>query len=208
MRIAKYLEIVFLPLGPVIAVLNNCAALTGAVWLAILGHWALIGVAVLLFFFCTNIVGLAIMPGMLFVRLAAASTNNRFLSSVFICCGLLYNNLILTIWGIVAVLYFVKSAGTHAVIPALLLAYGIAITPPIEMAQSPAGRGNPSNQETLATVCMEMQVIAMSGVILMRGIQFQSLIVACAIPLVVIGSTECFLAHNAWRYQIEEELIN
>jgi hypothetical protein len=82
------------------AALNSFGVLGGAVWLAILGKWSVLGIGVACMFLSALALRLALLPGTLISMIAIPFFGRRFwfLGFPFILAGSVYSNAIIGIW--------------------------------------------------------------------------------------------------------------
>jgi hypothetical protein len=175
-------------------ILNVFGVLGGAIWLAILGQWSLLGIGLLSMFFSSTVIGIATMPGTGIALLATPFLEKRawFLGFPFILAGKIYIAAVITAWCLAVVVFVLGKAGPEATLPALLWAYCIAITPLSYMTQV----SQPDFGATVATMGAQFAVIAMAAVVLTKEPDLTTLIIACAVPnviAVVLSATVTFL---------------
>jgi len=98
-------------------ILNVFGVLGGAIWLAILGKWSVLGIGLLSMFSSAFFVGFALLPGGLIQMGAVPFLGKRrlwFLGFPFVLAGSIYSYAIIGAWCLVVVLFFVNKAGTDA----------------------------------------------------------------------------------------------
>lgn len=129
-----------------LAFLNILGGLIAAVWLAILGKWAVLGYGLLALFVGAFAISIALMPGMLLAAPAAVLYNkgNRAASYVFGFLGCAYTQSVLTGWCLLILTFFVREADSKSFVPILFWSYAMATGPIAYMAQkeSQAGGGD------------------------------------------------------------------
>ena len=89
--------------------------------------------------------------------------------------------------------FVLEQAGPETTLPALLWAYGIAITPLSYMTQ----RSQPEFGSVVITIGAQFAVVAMTVVVMTKGPDLTTLIIACAAPIAiatVLQVTVAFLA--------------
>ena len=81
-------------------ILNTLGVLGGAIWLAILGQWSLLGVGLLSMFFSATVIGIVTMPGTGITLLGAPLFGKRawFLAFPFILAGSIYTAAVIAAW--------------------------------------------------------------------------------------------------------------
>jgi hypothetical protein len=136
----------FLPL----IVLNFAGGLAGAVWLAFLGNWPELGLALLAVacvaccgvFACT----LLLMPSLLFAvpaaRLYEKGGVPRLASFPLMLAGALWTHAIMCGWALGWFAFYVASSGTASILPMVLIAFPIAAMPWAHMAEKQSQAGD------------------------------------------------------------------
>ncbi len=170
------------------AILNFFGVLGGAIWLAILGKWSLLGIGVACMFLSGLGLRVALIPGTLIGMIATPFFGRRFwfLGFPFILAGSIYSNAIIGIWCLLVVAFFVDHAGADATVPALLWAYGVAIAPLSYMtAKDSSASDGAGFGDVLITFCSQIAVVAMGVVVLTKGSDLHALIEACAGTMII-----------------------
>jgi hypothetical protein len=123
-------------MAPIIGVLNFGGSVVAGIWLAILGEWGAIGTGLLSLFAASFLLGIALMPAMIFLplQLRATKTNNKALMQLSSLASMGYTFLIASAWSAWAFSHFVKGTHAAALIPATLWAYSVATSPWVYMA--------------------------------------------------------------------------
>ena len=137
---AKLATVLSAPLG----IINMFGGIVAGIWLAILGEWGLIGYGIAALFISGIGLGIAMMPGMLFLAPAAAlrEEGNKAGFYFFGFLGALYTIAVLTVWCVAVLYFFVKQANADSIIPVLLWSYGVATGSIAWMAQKEMQGGN------------------------------------------------------------------
>jgi hypothetical protein len=172
------LQILILPF----MLLNILGVLAGAIWLAIIGQWSVLGIGLLSMFLSAPVIGFALMPGALLTMAAAPFLGTRlwFLGFPFLLAESIYSNAIISAWCFGVVVFFVQEAGADATLPALLWAYGVAISPLSYMTQKSEGADGARFASGLITFAAQLAVVFMAIVVLAKGLDFHSLVYLCA----------------------------
>jgi hypothetical protein len=167
--------------------LNIFGVLAGAIWLAIIGKWSLLGVGVASMFFSAWMIGFAMMPGALLAMASAPFLGKRlwFLGFPFLLAESIYSNAIIAVWCFGVVVFFVQEAGADATLPALLWSYGVAISPLSYMTQKSMGPGAEGFGSVVATFAAQVAVVFMGIVVLAKGLEFHSMVYVCAGTMLV-----------------------
>lgn len=187
--------------------LNIFGVLAGAIWLAIIGKWAALGIGLLSMCFSASVVGFALMPGTL-INLAAAPFFGKrlwFLGFPFLLAGTIYDYAIVAAWCFGVVVFFVVKAGSDTTFPALLWAYGVSITPLSYMAQRSAGRDDPGFADVLVTFSAQLAVVVMAVDVLVSGLNFRALAYLCAGTMTVAALVQATVAFLAMREFTQRE---
>ncbi len=163
-------------------ILNIFGVLGSALWLVIIGKWSVLGIGLLSMFFSSSVVGFALMPGFLINAAGVPFMGKRlwFLGFPFLLAGSIYSDAIVGAWCFGVVVFFAVKAGMGATLPALLWAYGVAITPLSYMAQRSAGPDDPGFADVLITLAAQVAVVLMGIGVLVNGLDFHALIFLCA----------------------------
>jgi hypothetical protein len=170
----------------VFQILNVFGVLAGAIWLVILGEWSVLGVGLLSIFFSASIIGWALMPGFLLSMAASPFMGRRLwmLGFPFLLAAALYDDAVVGAWCLGVVVFFITKAGAGASLPALLWAYGVAISPLSYMALRSAGPGNEAGfADALITVAAQIAVVVMAIDVLLNGLEVRALIYLCALTM-------------------------
>jgi hypothetical protein len=182
-------------------ILNTLGVLDGAVWLAILGQRSVLLVGVLSMLFSTSVAGFALMPGFLISMAAAPFLGKRLwlLGFPFLLAGSIYSEAIVGAWCFGVVAFFVVKAGTGATLPALLWAYGVAITPLSYMAHRSAGPNDLGFADVLITLAAQVAVVLMGIDVLANGLDLHALIYLCGGTMSVATLVQATVAFLAMR---------
>lgn len=120
-----------------LVLINIVGIIVAGIWLAILGKWKLIGGGIAASFISGYGLGMAMMPGLLFVMPAAVffEKGQRLVAHFFGALSQLYTIVILTVWCMGVLYSFVKQADSSSIVPILLWSYGVAMAPISWLAQ-------------------------------------------------------------------------
>src|SRR5262249_34621293 len=128
-----------------IMILNFFSGIVGGVWLAILGHWHLVIIGLVLSFAGTFVVSLLLMPSLV-LTLPVLSIEKLAKSKLAMIPLMLlsvgYTYCVMGVWAIGVFWYFSKDVGYDARIPTLLWSYSTATAVWSYMAQKEAQTGN------------------------------------------------------------------
>jgi len=187
-------------------VLNIFGVLGGALWLAVLGKWSVLGIGLLSMFFSSSVVGFALMPGFLINAAAAPFFGKRlwFLGFPFLLVGSIYSDAIVGAWCFGVVTFFVMKAGVGATFPALLWAYGVAITPLSYLTQVSAGPDDPGFADVLITIAAQVAVVLMGIEVLVNGLNFRALVYLCAGTMLIAALVQAAVAFLVMRGSARE----
>lgn len=189
------------------AILNFFGVLGGAIWLAILGKWTLLGIGLASMFISATALGLVLMPGTLVSMLAMPFFGRRvwFLGFPFVLAGSVYTNAVVGVWCYLVTALFVKKAGDGAMFPALLWAYGVAIAPLSYM----TAKGGPEGGvgDVLVTFCAQIAMVTMGIVSLVRGFELSALVWVCAVVMSIATLLHATLAFLMMRESAKEAAL-
>ena len=168
-----------------------CGVVVGVVWLAILGKWSVLGNGLFLILGSVPVLMLARSPEIVIGLCARPFLQRRRWSCGFLLLwlGMLYSDAIVSVWCLTVVVFFVKAAGINATLPALLLAYGVTISPLLYMTSMDKAAGPAFLQEVSMTCGAVVSVVLMAMVILSDGTDIRELLYACAVPMTVVSFT-------------------
>jgi hypothetical protein len=188
--------------------LNIFGVLAGAIWLAIIGQWAVLGIGLLSMCLSAPVIGFALMPGTL-INLAAApflGTRLWFLGFPFLLAGSIYSAAIIGAWCFGVVVFFVQKGGADATLPALLWAYGVAISPLSYMTQRSSGPDGAGFGDVLITFAAQLAVVFMAIDVLAKGLDFDVLVYLSAGTMIVAALMQATLAFLVMRESGETAL--
>lgn len=146
MPISSFIPVLFLPL----IAINMLGGVISGIWLAVIGEWGLIGYGLLALLFAGMLLGLAMMPGMIFAgpALLMLEKGNRLGGYVFGFLSTVYTVGVLSGWCILVLLFFLARLNDDSFIPGLLWSYGIATGPIAWLAHKDSQSGNEYSGET------------------------------------------------------------
>jgi hypothetical protein len=147
-------------------------------------------------FFSASIIGFVLIPGTLINLVAFPFIGKRlwFLGFPFLVFGAIYSDLIVGAWCLFVVVFFIQKAGAGATLPALLWAYGIAISPLSYMTQRSAGRDNPGFADILITMAAQIAIVAMAVDVLVFGLVPLDLIFLCGLVMAIAALIQAVVA--------------
>lgn len=167
-------------------VLNMLGGIVSGIWLAILGEWGVLGMGILLIVTSTSLLGLALMPSLLFVAPATICAQKGKAWGL-ICFGAISNIYILaliTVWCCGILFIFIKDASVSSLIPRLIWSYGVATGPWVYMATKDQEQGSGSFASTMATFLAELGYVVIILLVLFT-------------PLMLLGAIKVFGAFMA-----------
>jgi hypothetical protein len=175
--------------------LNLFGVLTGAILLAVLGKWSLLGVGLIGMFFSSSVIGFALMPGTLINLAAFPFIGKRiwFLGFPFLVMGAIYSNVIVGVWCVGVVAFFVEKAGAGATVPALLWAYGVSISPLSYLTQR-SGPDNSGFADILITMAAQIAVVVMAVDYLVYGLAPLDLIFLCGLVMFIAAFVQAVVS--------------
>lgn len=151
-------------------VLNTVGWIIAAIWLAILGHWGTLGIALLIALFGAFLLGFILAPGLLLAAPAAWFAERQRMWGVvlFGALSLLYTYIVIAGWSLGTFLFFVRTARSLGdAIPLMLLGYAAAAGP-LSFLASKEG----DSEGTMITVFVtELALGALMGALLLVNLQ-------------------------------------
>jgi CarD family transcriptional regulator len=138
--------------------LNAFAGLVAAVWLAFEGEWLAIGLGVSGILSGPFLLGLLLLPGMVFAAPAAKALEKgmTITFATFPVFSLVYTFTVFAVWGIVIFAYFMQSLSGSLVLPTALWSYAVASGPVAFLASKE--RDNPYSQLSAIIFCVTCAV--------------------------------------------------
>ena len=117
--------------------LNFFGGIGSGIWLAILGEWWAIGYGVAGLFFSSMIIGIAMMPGLLFAAPAAilAEKGKLLLAFPLVLLSQLYTYSVVIAWCMLVFLFYMANVKPNSFWPLLIFSYGVALGPLMYMSQ-------------------------------------------------------------------------
>lgn len=143
-----------------IMILNVLGGIGSGIWLVILGEWVVIVKGIGLMVFSSFLISPLLMLGILFSgpAIVAMERGKIILSVFFGFLGSLYTYALMTIWCILVMWLFVKSATEGSIIPLLIWSYGVALAPWMWFAQKDQQAGG-NEFSILATFSAQISYI-------------------------------------------------
>lgn len=180
-----------------LVLMNMLGGIISGIWLAFLGEWAAIGMGIFLLIGSTFILGIAMMPGLIFALPATKAAEAGKNSTVMVLSGLssLYSSAVMLAWGVLIFAYFAKRADSSSLIPMLLWSYGAVTGPWAHMAQKDeqASGGNGSSLAFIPVFFLSIGYLAVIGTVLTIGATLQT----CAVILglfLLLGTIAVFVS--------------
>jgi hypothetical protein len=192
-----------------VMLLNFGGGIIGGVWLAVLGKWSLLGLGLASMFISSFGLGLALMPGLLFVAPGALALDRGKYVIGILCLimGNLWTFAIMTVW-CVGCFYVVFSGyySSGSVWPYLLWAYGMATGPWTYM----AARGGPEETgSTFSAFGACVGAIAIMGVIIFKAHTYiVDTTVAFCIPIFAVFILQTSLAFMVAREEARNKRVH
>jgi hypothetical protein len=123
-----------------IAILNFGGGIVGAIWLAVLGQWSLIGIGLAAAIFSTMLIGIVLMPGFIFAAPAAIAFDkgHYFVGVLLGTVSALWTYIVIVAWCVLAFGFVVDQHRSGTILPYLLWAYSVSTGPWTYMAQREA----------------------------------------------------------------------
>jgi len=143
--------------------LNFFGGIVSGIWLAVLGQWWAIGYGVVGLFVSSTLIGLAMMPGLIFAAPAAilAQKGKLILAFPLMLLSQLYTYLVIIAWCIFVFIVFMSYSNSSSFWPLLIWSYGVALGPLMYMVQREerAGGGDGS---WMTTFFAQLAYVAMA----------------------------------------------
>jgi len=117
-----------------LVILNIFGEVVSGVWLLIIGEWRLVVLGVIAIVVSSFVLGLLMMPSLLFAGLASVIRGNGG-KMVPVVLSTLYTALVMTAWCVASLWVFGTSATLKNVVPLLIWSYGVAVGPWANMAR-------------------------------------------------------------------------
>ncbi len=117
-------------------VLNLFGGVTGAIWLAILGQWSIIGIGIIFMILMPLGYTIVCWPGigLTFLGIKALEKHVNWVAYPLAYMGALYSNLLIGYWLILTMQLSLARSGADSAIPYVLWAYSVAVAPLAYMA--------------------------------------------------------------------------
>ena len=163
----KLFELLALPF----VIFNFLSGIVSGVWLAILGDWGSIGYGILAMIISGFLIGIVLMPSLLFAGPAAYFAKKDIISLYYIFAFLdsLYTVAILAIWCGGVLSFLASRATSESVIPALIWSYGVALGPWQDMTRKDIQSGS-GESAVITTVFAQLGYVVMILLILLWGV--------------------------------------
>jgi hypothetical protein len=166
-----------------IVVLNVFGFVISGVWLLVIGQWGSVVAGLVTAMFAPFLLGLAILPSMIFNGPTLYFAERRvtigvyffgFLSSVYIYT-------LIAAWCSAVTFYFLRDAPPHALWPLLIWSYGVATSPWSYMAQRDQSVASFYSVFFTQVAFIVMMVCMAFGVDLLDGLQVFALVMAVGV---------------------------
>jgi hypothetical protein len=191
------------------AALNYFGFFCGAVWLAILGKWGLLGIGIVSTFISAAGLALVLIPGTLAAMMALPFLDRPLWSLVlwllgfpFILTGSIYTAVVIGAWCLSVITVCVTTAGEGAMLPALLWAYGVAVAPLSYLTLSRGPNKDTSTGNVLMTCFAQFSMLLMGIISLFGGFFLPRLVLTC---VMIMGVAT--LLHAIMTFVIMKQLV-
>ena len=143
--------------------LNFFGGIASGIWLAVLGQWWAIGYGIAGLFFSSSLLGLAMMPGLVFAAPASmlAQKGKLILAFPLMLLSQLYTYLVVIAWCIFVFIFFISHSSSNLFWPLLIWSYGVALGPLMYMVQREQMAGN-SDGAWMTTFFAQLAYVAMA----------------------------------------------
>ena len=143
--------------------LNFFGGIVSGIWLAVLGQWWAIGYGVAGLFFSSFLIGIAMMPGLIFSAPAAilAHKGKLILAFPLMLLGQLYIYIVVTAWCMFVFIIFMAHSSPNLFWPLLIWSYGVALGPLMYMVQREQQAGN-GDGSWMTTFFAQLAYVAMA----------------------------------------------
>jgi hypothetical protein len=158
----KVLTAIITALSVPLIILNMLGAVVSGVWLAIIGEWRPIVLGIFLFFSSSLVLGIALMPALLFAAPAMwlAERGKTFWVMCFGALSSAYTLSLVTFWCCAVLFLFVKDASSSSLIPRLIWSYGVATGPWSYMSSKEQGPDGEGFASSIATFFAQLAYLA------------------------------------------------
>lgn len=120
-----------------IALLNTFGGIVSGIGLAIHGEWGIIAYGVLIFVIAKFIIGIAVLPALIFSKPATAmlERGNKFIGYALMLLSTIYTYGAITLWCVFIMAFFLEQSSQESVKHALIWSYCVATGPITLMAK-------------------------------------------------------------------------
>jgi hypothetical protein len=162
--------------------------MVGAVWLAILGKWSLLGIGIASMFLSAWALPVAFIPGR--ARRHPCNAVLRpprlVLGFPFILVGSIYTIAVVGAWCLFVVLFSLDTAGSDAKLATLLWSYGVTLSPLSYMTNRGSnGPDGPAFGDMVVTFFTQIALVVMGVIVLVENFNPSALLWACTITMLV-----------------------
>lgn len=175
----------FAPIGALLLILNALGGIVSGIWLTLIGQcWAL-GVGLVCLFVSHFLVGILLMPSLLFDVPAATlfERGKQGVATVLAGVSNLYTAGLIAVWGIGVLYFFASRATADSVIPLLIWSYGVAIGPWSFLASKDLQAGG-NECSAMATFFLQVgYVVAIVLVLVSRSLAPGAFVLAAAMGI-------------------------
>jgi hypothetical protein len=186
-----------------IMILNFSGGIIGGVWLCVAGHWSTVGAGIVAIIASTFIVGLALMPGLLFAAPAAAALEHkRFLvGGTLGILSLAWTMAVASIWCVGSFILILPDERAGSLWPYVLWSYGVA-TGPWTYLSSRESQADPNSNSWITTffVCLGAATTLVGT--LVNGEKSSALVIWCfCVPILISFLFQITLFISATKLQ-------
>ena len=176
-----------------LVLMNMLGGVVSGIWLAFLGEWKAIGMGIFILFASIFVLGLALMPNLIFAAPAAKALESGKKSIGMILAGLtsLYTCAVMLGWGVLIFVYFYKQADSSSLIPMLLWSYGAVTAPWVNMAQKDDKASGGNSLAFIPVFFLSIGYLAIILTVLTVGASLQTCIVTLGVFL-LLGAAAVF----------------
>lgn len=185
--------------------LNLLGGIVGLIWLAILGDFRTIVLAIALAVVSKFIVSIMLAPGwLLAVFVKPLSEKKRFITLFILAClGLSYTYSIMALWCITTFKFFASRSADHAQFPFLLFAYAVATGVWSAMAKTDVAI-DPNSKSLNATFAAQIGSLIMISIsVIQNEVPDKStLAIGFSIPMILMLGSELYFTYLETKQEI------
>ena len=196
----KAILMLFTVLGIPLAILNVLGGVVSGIWLAILGEWGSIGYGVLAMVFSGFVLGIALMPSLLFAAPGAyfAEKGIVWLFYIFAFLSSIYVVALMAAWCGAVLYFFAIRATSDTWLPILIWSYGVALGPWQWMAQKDA-QGGGGEASMASTFFAQVGYVVMILMAILIRVTIADLLSVFIVIMLIGVFFQCALAVQSMR---------